>query len=465
MASQAPISSWVVAELGSMRLGVAMEMVIGAVPRPAARTPLGRHRGAMCEVITHLGRPVPVLDLALWVDVGERPAGRAPYHYVLVLRQQARLIGVLVDAVDGIVNLDASAVVQLHHDCADEEIFHSVACTGEDDPPLSLLDVQRLMALAAIWVADADLAPPMADAASEHDGLNLGQEWAVIDSAGVRLAVPAVEVGELLAMPALDSLPGSSVLGICQWRARHLPVLDTGVLLDAPPPDARATLLLTFCRGELALGLPVDQVVHLRRFSRPATGQALNANTPNFVIDIVIDDGAPVYLLDTARLMALFPEAAMSRKASPSAAATRRTDPSNAGAFIVFKAGAMLASPIAGLEEVLSAPEQTGSSMNWRGQALPVIDLREDRGACGHLLILRHAQRLAAILVERIESLVTPNTGRLSTIGLPGGRFEMITTGQGADQASYRVLDLGGELSAGLDHRATSPPPDAARAS
>ncbi|MES3021499.1 MAG: chemotaxis protein CheW [Pseudomonadota bacterium] len=447
---KAPMSNYVVAELGALRLGVPVGVVVGAVERGATPAPLGRRRGAVCEVVTHLGRPVPVLDLALWVDVGACAAGRAARSLILLLRDGARMLGVLVDAVDGVAAVAADALVRIHHDESEEEIFHSVAQGGAGERPLSLLDVARLMALAAVWADDAAAAAPQADGQGEGAGAP-AQDWAVFESAGVRMAVPAVAVGELLVMPVLDRLLGSGARGICHWRGRHVAVLDAGALFGAGAARTPRPLLLTICGAGLALGLAVDRVVHLRRIGQDPDRHALHPDAPPFVQSVAIDaDGVPVNLIDCARLMAMFPEASISEVDAASDSGPRGAGRSNGVAYIVYRAGAMVASPIDGLEEVLQADGEATGTIEWRGKAIALVDLRGPEKTTGHILVLRHAGRLAGVLVDSIESLVTPHTGHLSKVSLPGARFDMLTTGRGPEQASYRILDLGQEVAARL---------------
>ncbi|PWF44044.1 chemotaxis protein CheW [Massilia glaciei] len=444
MDAGAPLAAWVAAELGAMRLGVPVGAVVGALKRPAARVSLGRRRGAVCDVVTHLGRPLPVLDLGLWVEVGESAPGSRPRSLILVLRDGARMIGVLVDALEGVVGIAPDALVRTHHDASADEIFHSVAVGGEGDRPLSLLDVARLMALAQAWADDAPSQLPEAvGGAGEAAAAKAGQDWAVIESAGVRMAVPAVDVGELLAMPELGEFAGSAASGICHWRGRHVPVLDAGALFGKAPARTGPALLLTVCRAGLALGLAVDKVLRICRIKEDANGHARHPDAPLFVRASVIDeDGVPVNLIDTGRLMAMFPEVSISEVAAggahlPGAART------NSGAYIVYKAGATVASPIDGLEEVLPARAYAGGTMAWRGKAVALVDLRWPNSAAGNILVLRHQGRLAGILIDSVELLITPNSAHLTKVSLPGARFEMLTTGRGRDQASHRVLDLG----------------------
>ena len=441
MASSGPVSGWVVAELGAIRLGIAVGAVIGAMQRPPVSGPLGRRNGAVCQVVTYQGNPVPVIDLALWLPIGAPTQPRGAQLYVLMLRHDARTIGILVDNIEGVVSFSGEAVVRLHHDESAEEIFHSIAFTDSGAPPVSLLDVSRLMALALIWSSSIPLYETDVQPESEPIPNGTNQKWAVLESCGRRFAVCAVDVGELLTMPKMERLPGSGMAGICLWRGRHVPVLDSGTLFAAPSAQGAPKLLLTLCREGLALGLAVDRIVHLRQIRVDTQAQALPSEIPTFVQAILLDDGVPLYVINTRRLLAEFREASMSRVERVNIVEAKGH--SNIGSYIIYRADSIVASPICGLEAVLEAESHTGTIIEWRGMAVPVLDLRGNSEVAGNVLVLRHDGRLTALLVERIESLVTPNAGRLSEVKFPGEHFEMLTTGHGRHQASYRVLDLG----------------------
>ena len=196
MTSSTAKSSWVVAELAAVRLAVPVGTVLGAVSRPPVHSPLGRREGAVCQVIMYQGQAIPVLDLALWVDIGAPAPNHQAHQYVIVLRHGDRMVGVLVDAVVGVASLRVESVVRLHHNDSENEIFHSIAQDDSGAIPLSLLDMPRLMALTSIWSTDVQEGGTCTELAPKTEEDSAVANWAVFESGGRRLAVRAEEIDE-----------------------------------------------------------------------------------------------------------------------------------------------------------------------------------------------------------------------------------------------------------------------------
>jgi hypothetical protein len=119
-------------------------------------------------------------------------------------------------------------------------------------------------------------------------------------------------------------------------------------------------------------------------------------------------------------------------------------------AYLVFEADGLGATPMAAVEQILPLAAPAGASMDWRGTAISLVDLRGavssgSASSAGNVLVVRGAGRHVGYLVTRVHSLIPPGSGQLYRMGAAGGEgLEFITTGEGVEQASYRILDLAG---------------------
>lgn len=451
------------ATVGAVRLGIPAGAVLQAIPAPRQTALLPRRQGALSGIVEHDGALVPVVDLGRWVDVGSAPAATGKPH-ILVLRAGGGLLGLRVDTVGAVLEAAPGAATRLYHDDDPEEVFHSAVRSPEDGGILSLLDVDRLAVLAAAWSDAAGLAAGAADPASAAPaGAGLPQvlPYALLRAGGARLGVPAADLAEVIPIPPLEQIGGHGGLGgaYCLWRGRHVPVLagadvlPVALLPAGPGSDASAPLLAVLEHGGLALGIPVHAVLQLAGFD-----PSLAVSVEGCVAGAFDADG-PVHLLDTARLFARFPEAALSRPDDAAPAARQGggggQEAYNAVAYIVFEADGMQAVPIDGVEQVTALAAPAPATLEWQGRAIPVADLRgadgPDRDAGAHLMVVRAGDRHLACVVTRVHVLIPPGNGRLYRMGGPGGRpLEFITTGSGPEQASYRTVDVAAQAAARL---------------
>lgn len=449
---------------GAVRIGIPAAAVLQAIPAPPPEPVLPRRRGALCGVVEHDGGLVPVVDLARWVEVGAAAPAGAAHARVLVLRDGARTIGLRVDAVGGLVELAPGQVTRLHHDDDDEEVFHSVARPPDGGAILSVLDVGRLADLAQAWHrADGAVvaaAPADADGAGADGSVDAAlRSYAVLQAGALRLGVPADDLAEVIPMPALERFGnpggnGNGGAGYCLWRGRHLAVLAADALAPDADADANgeAPLLAVIVHAGLALGLPVHAALELRGFGRGAVPCA-----GGFTTTLFDEEGRTLRLLDTARLFARFPEAALSRDgAAPAGQGAQRdvrgaAQAANAVAYIVFEADGHGALPIDTVEEVLALPPAIAAAarlpaaLAWRGGSIALADLRPQDGARpgapGHVLVVRGAHGPAAYVATRLHVMVPAGAGRLYRMGMGSRAVEFIATGEGTQQASYRIVD------------------------
>lgn len=438
--------------IGAVQVGVAVDAVLQALPLEASLTLLPRRRGALCGVVEHVGKLVPVVDLARWVDVGVDAASSAHDRCaarVLLLADGGHRIGLRVDAVVGLAEVAARDLMRLHHDDDPDEVFHTVVKTREPAVVLSVLDVGRLRTLAMAWHQDdvaaaavgAGTGPADTAAALSCAPLTYG----VLQVAGMRLAAPVASLAEVMPMPALQR--AGYGIAHCLWRGRHVSVLPADLFAPAMHGET-ARLLAIIEHDGLALGVPVDAALGMQPFVADP-----EAPDHDGIAVFHYDADGPVLLLDPARLLARFPEAVLSRKAVTGPAGVRHAV--NPTAHIVFEADGLASTPIDSIEQVVPfGASDPGvplpDMMPWRGKAIVVRDLRPGRGAASgqasaqadgaQALIVRQGERHVACVVSHVRQLIPPHAGRLYRMGA----FEFISVGEDGNQSSFRLQDLAG---------------------
>jgi len=475
-----------VAAVGAVTVAIAVDAVLHALPLAGALHPLPRRQGALCGVVEHAGRLVPVVDLARWVDVGERAdVADAKAERIMVLGDGRRSIGLRVSAVLGLTDVPAAALAPVLHDQDPEEVFHTVVKSEELDRVLSVLDVGRLIALAAAWHEADDGASARTAGGAAADRATAGVPGAGVPAAGVpaagvpagavlhavlavgdlRFAVPAAELAQVIRMPALRAIGPAGGSSYCSWRDRNLAVLDGARLLGVAPAQAAAPapLLAIIERGDLALGVSVRAAVELRQLAPPGSGTG--AADEALATTVFDGDGGAIEVINTAALFARTPEAHIRKAVARAAADPITAQRTNSHAYIVFQTERHHATAIEPIEEILAlqaahvdAQEQLLPTIAWRGQPLRVVDLRAPGTptpvTCGaRILVVRDGASdyggCTGYVVKHVVLLIPPNTGKLYRMALAGaGLVEFITTGVASEQVSYRTMDLTGRTAA-----------------
>jgi chemotaxis signal transduction protein len=438
------------ARIGALHLGIPVETVVQAVPVPDSLALLPLRGKALRGVIEHGGALVPVIDLGRWVDVGTAAPGAGDGARILVLREGGRSIGLQVDALGGLVEVAAGQAVRLHHEDKPEDVFHSAVQTPDGGPILSLLEVGRLADLAAAW---SDALPAAPAETADTSSVAETRQYALLDTGRGLLGVAPADLAEVIPMPALQQLGGGIGAAYCSWRGRHLAVLPVAALMaagdrvDEGLDEATAPLLAVLSHAGLALGVPMRAVRQLQGFGA-------GCPIPGGVTAAEFDaEGIEVRLLDTARLFARYPEAALSKAEKDAGAADQASgrvgSAANASAYIVFEAGGVKAVSIGAVEHIVPLAQAATGTMQWRGAAIPLADLRTQArtherahdAAHGHVLVTQGPQGPVGYVVTRVHSLIPAGAGRLYRMGA-SRRVEFITAGEGPEQASYRIVEL-----------------------
>lgn len=442
--------------IGAVRLGIPVDSVVQAMPLPALRALLPRRENALHCIVEHEGVLVPVVDLARWVDAGASPPGALAEARILILRAGGRSIGLKVDTVDGLADVAQGAIARLHHDDNADEVFHSAAHLPDSGGILSLLDVARLADLAASWhqpdPGAAAGAPNDRHAQAPAGATHTPQlPCALLQLDNGRLGVALEDLVEVITMPPVARFGAGIDSAYCLWRGRHLPVLPASALPGLPDADA-APLLAVLERAGLALGLPVRAALSLQALA--AAGPRVEQERGAVGATTYDADGAALYLLDTAALFARFTQATLSAAPADDNAGARKAGAagvSNDAAYVVYSAGSLQATPIAGIEHILPLPPATAwtgaaATMLWRKDPIRLVDLRpaaQRDSAAGHVLVATDGAATVGYVVTRVELLVPAGSARLFRMGARAAEgIDFVTVDTAGGQASYRIVDL-----------------------
>ena len=465
--------------VGDQQLGVPIAHVVQAIPRPTQITPLPRSAPALEGVFMLRGQIVPLISLLRWMTPERTEADTA--QQVLVLRADDKTLGILIEGVKGVLITSPGHVRQIHHTPNGDELFHSVALAADQTTLISLLDATRLAAQTHVWAGDGPVTPhaespslaasaathesaaPVSPTGSDHRSLH-----AVVRLATVRLGLPATAIGEVLPYPALQRLQGlrADLLGMVKWRDRDVPVLDLRHTLGLPEHGETSTpwLLMLDVQGQnLAFG--VHEMCEVRSFS-PTEIQSTQAPAGPMASlcsgSCLMEGVQRVHLLAPNALFAASPLSQLARTQAP-----QRPDglhlPSRGAtdqsALIVFKSKVHWAAAMQHMLEIITvppalvcaAPDRHGviGSVEWRGHAVPLIDLRHTLGASptrqdrhSRIVLIQVDQHMAALLVQAVVALITGHTAARSHFMAQGAAVDMVTVGHGAQQKSYQLLDL-----------------------
>ena len=439
-----------VAAVGAVNIGVAIDAVLQAIPAKGALTALPRRQGALCGVAEHAGRLVPVVDLARWVELGAPQAGEDVAERVMMLSDGRRIIGLKVDSIRGLTDVAPQALSQVHHDDDGEEVFHTVVKSADMGLVLSILDVGRLIALASAWHESREeldaQAAPAAHRLRPEDETVLSALLAVGD---VRVALPAAELAEVVPLPELLAIGTAGSNRYCKWRDRTIPVINAGTLLGQPE-TGQARLLAIVQRDGLTLGLLVREAIELR----PLAIAGADVQDDGIAATIFEEGAGEVRVIDTGLLFARTPEANISKSGAP-AQDKREAQRANTSAYIVFQTDQACAASIDAMEEILplrpehmDGLERLAANIEWRGQAVRLVDLRtgpepSPARPSARIIVVKGTNGYAGYVVRHVLLLIPPHTGWLYRMALAGaGPVEFITTGEGSDRVSYRTVDL-----------------------
>lgn len=131
---------WVVFHVADQEYALGVDQVV-EVLRMALLTPVAESPSGFAGILNLRGLAVPVLDLVDRLAAIRRPAD--PDQAIVIVRHQDRLVGLVVDAVDEVVDLVAEDIKPPDKLMGDRTPYLGVA--RWDRRVLLLLDIERLI--------------------------------------------------------------------------------------------------------------------------------------------------------------------------------------------------------------------------------------------------------------------------------------------------------------------------------
>lgn len=456
-------------DLGQNRIGIATQHVVQAVAYPQNITQLPRARNALEGVFMHRGQMVPLVDLLRWID--PQSQHRCQSQQVLVLRADDKVIAILVDAIKGLLRAPDAHVSAVHHDADALEFFHSVVLAEDGVTLIGLLDPLRLATQAKVWAGSAapqGVTGPGMQTSGQRAAEAL-ETVAVVRLGNTQLALPAVAVGEVLTGAVVQTMRGlgREFIGMTRWRGADIPVINLAALLALPELEADSPKWLVVLHFEdRTLAFYVHEICTVGAFD--TTGLQTESGLPDAMKALclgtyVAQTGERVAVLNARAVLAAI---ALSQRA-PSGAAARESGTlqlafeghAGASALVVFKSRQLWAAPMQGMREIITMPtafqnlsDTNGAvlgSMEWRGQAIALVDLRKtfdaQRSALTEntrVVVVEQDERFTAWVVEGVSGLIPAHSGTRSRFTTQGALVEMVTVGDGAAQQSYQLMDF-----------------------
>jgi purine-binding chemotaxis protein CheW len=376
------------------------------VPRPAALFPFPLTRPDLAGAIEVRGAIIPVIDMGLML--GLAPAS-AQDGIVAIVRDQGRVVGLLLDAIMGIGRLPEDAMGHLHY--PDDAPLHRLATAGflHGETRGIVLDPAQLSAMPGLPLVPDSLATRRQDEGGR------GSERAadrgnclLFRTGGHRVALDAHAIVATLPESALTVPPVDNDLwlGSLGWNGMAVPAVDTlrliglGSLGRAP---GRCAAVVIHVDGHTAAGeracaaLLIDGVDDIRQLPRhaPAALGTIGVSGTGAAHALVDVDGQPVLHLDPRALSAdprlvdvaamQVPLGNMETNATAGEERSARAGLGTTDAWLTFRLGdSRYALPLAAVEAVLPGQQAmlpmagqfplSGVFLH-RNRPTPVIDL------------------------------------------------------------------------------------------
>ena len=418
--------------VGDLRLALAAGDVAQVVRSPrVTRVP---HAPACLSGVANLrGAVVPVVSLAslLGQETSAATTGR------IILLDRSPPLGLAVDEVTALAAVEGvtGGKAQLFVDEAGSR---------------RLIDLDALLARAfgvrrqraALEAKPAGAADVTATEAVREVGL-LGFELA-----GQDYALPLEHVREVMALPpGIVAMPGQddALLGVVAYRGGFLPLASLTVLLGLPSAGNGARVVVATI-GAAVVGLVVDRLKSVIRAPENAIGAipaVLNRGGGEAQIDAILRAGGGTRLISILSPVHLFRDDTTAHILADGyhreAEAVTESDGADTERFVIFTLGdETYGLPIAAVDEVVRLPDPltrmprapafVEGVMNFRGQVIPLIDLRRrfdvaDAPTLGRrrVLVTRIGELLAGFIVDAVSQIADLSKERMNaTPDLPG---------------------------------------------
>ena len=476
-------------QLGGLEIAIAAENVVQAMVYPDHMTVIPRTQDALEGVFLYRKSVIPVVDLMRWVRPNYQREGVAQ---LLVVASAQHTFAIVIQSVLGHFKVPAHAVQRVHHDDLEHEFFHSVVLDAAADRLITLLDPARLALQTQVWTQRAgphwqgslESSEALGTPSSEASGTGMADgavtdPYAMIRLGGHSFAFPVATVAEVSRPLPVQKMTGLSpgFVGMSRWRDRDLAVFDLLAVLGlhaATPAAASAmevvsakanvenfaniaklesSALLVLQEGPRAMGFAISgyamvQTLPLASIQSDVHGSA--ALTQLAQGSFRQADGTRCVLLDAQALLAINPLTGLVGNKGVAQSASTPTKLASNETLVVLQSGQAWAVPMHAMREIVALPPGTQTAvatLEWRGQSVPVFDLRELQqreptviSDATRVVLTQTAGGLVGLLVEAVSALIPAHTGQISAFPKQGASVQVVTTGRGAEQQSFQIL-------------------------
>ncbi|WP_420450603.1 chemotaxis protein CheW [Ilumatobacter sp.] len=331
--------------IGSVDVAIALELVLEVVPRPPTSSQLLLGAGEPVGAMDLRGVVVPVADIRPRLG---RTSGRPESDDdVVIVAHRGRVFGLLAEEVNGIRRIPVDDLRPVHLNDGSTALLSHTFLHPDEGHVVSVVDVDRLMALPEVPTVDSRPTESASVAATARDRRHL----TLFRCADRILAVDVDDVHTVLpgTAPSASALAGGSCFGVVPFAGRQVAVVDplavTGIGRFAPEGVAEgAGMVLAVDDGFVVLAMtePLDIVA-----VAPGEIQRIDPSVvrrPDLFDGMIEIDGLGIcFVVDTARLRVEPPIEALATlttagDASPDAADDEGSVPADAGtSFVVFE--------------------------------------------------------------------------------------------------------------------------------
>lgn len=256
-------------EVAGRSFGLDLSSIVGIQPREVIHFEEA-DSNQVIGTIASMGRKLPVYALAQLLGMAST---RTRTGHCIVATDGVDVWGLLVDRVSHSESRTASEVIPLPAlitGSADSMILGVVCNTGDDGPPLIVLNLKRLRPQQEVISNEVVTSSPM-PATPDQPAMSMESAQrqflaftpAEVDEDNLRYAFSVRQVSEITRVPNSVPLPGAPdfVVGLAVWRNGPLPIvrLDTGHFgekLSTDLTDRIAIVKVPEC--ELPLGVLVS---------------------------------------------------------------------------------------------------------------------------------------------------------------------------------------------------------------
>ena len=400
------------------------------------------------------GETIPLMDLRALLSLPSEEA--AADHVVIVLRHRGRIVGLVADALRGMVSAGGLSSMPIER----------TGGTGgwdtfvHEGTVVSVIEPARVFETPGLPVARDRTAGGETGAGAA--GMGTGAAYIMCSYQGHGLAFRADLIEAT--MPMSPVLPSHLAQGICDGivknYGREIAVLDTlqafGLGRNTCRPEHTAGVIVRI--GETAVAFEIDEFHAMGTIPASRKGELPRLVTarPEFFDGAHIrPDGRSFFVVDTEAVRAdpgfqSFAGAMIDTRA----VAARRVDtgPASRDLFLIFTAGARAAHPVSGIVEILRMPAHLLHAkarydgyvgmLNHRGRIVPVFCVARLGGriplfeeATASVLIVETPGGRTGLMIEELHAV--ERATRLKKTPLEAQAIQI-----GVDQSLLQVFDI-----------------------